>query len=410
MTQTPAQPAMSGARTALIGGLMVAAGPLSISMYGPALPTIVAELGTSDAMGKLSLSVYFGAFALSQLVCGPLSDSHGRKPVTIGFFVLYILGSLIAAAGPSIEWLLVGRMLQGVGVSVGVALSRAMVRDQFVGRQAISILTLINLILTVAPAVAPTLGSLWLEVGSWHGLFLMMAGYGALIIVLTLVAARETHPRDKWVRFSPRTVLGHYLRLLVSPDFLMPALILALAFGGFYAFAALLPFVLIDEIGLPPLHFAFVMLIQTGSFIAGNVLAGLFARRLDGTMMVRVGLALLILAGLGFAVGLRLFPGSVVAVMLPVGFWMLALAFIGPSTTAAAMAGFGAIAGAAGAMTGFFQIGGGFVGSVLASLIFPSASDSLMTLVPLMALAALGIALMARRLAGPGRGLEPPET
>ncbi|WP_323015323.1 MFS transporter, partial [Devosia sp.] len=131
MTELSPLPPMSARRTALVGGLMVAAGPLSISLYGPALPTIVADLGTTAAMGKLSLSVYFGAFALAQLVCGPLSDSLGRRRVTMVFMALYVLGSLVASLGPDIAWLLAGRVLQGVGVSVGVALSRAMVRDQF---------------------------------------------------------------------------------------------------------------------------------------------------------------------------------------------------------------------------------------------------------------------------------------
>src|SRR5690606_5473863 len=140
-------------------------------------------------MGKLSLTVYFGAFALAQLVCGPLSDSWGRRRVTMWFMGLYMAGSLVASFGPDIFWLLAGRVLQGIGVSVGVALSRAMVRDQFSGGEAIRILTLINLILTVAPAIAPTLGSALLVVGSWHVLFVVMALYGLAIIGLMGLAA-----------------------------------------------------------------------------------------------------------------------------------------------------------------------------------------------------------------------------
>lgn len=387
---------MSSRRTALVGGLMVAAGPLSISLYGPALPTIVAELGTTDAMGKLSLAVYFGAFASAQLVCGPLSDSWGRRRVTTLFFALYVVGSMVAALGPTIEYLLVGRVLQGIGVSVGVALSRAMVRDQFTGRQAIQILTLINLILTVAPAIAPTLGSIVLVFGSWHLLFLLMGGYGVGMIALTSLATRETHPAVARVPFRVSQIIRNYGALLRSPNFMVPALLLSLSFGGFYGFAALLPFVLIDEGGLSTFQFAMVMLMQTGAFITGNVLAGQAAKRLSGPAMVRIGLALLALAGAGFALGLRIFPSGVLPVMLPVVCWMLALAFIGPSTTAAAMAGFGNIAGAAGALTGVFQIGGGFVGATLASLAFARASEALVTLMPIMAALALAVALLQR--------------
>ena len=400
---------MSARRTAIIGGLMVAAGPLSITLYGPALPTIVSELGTTDAMGKLSLSVYFGAFALAQLVCGPLSDSLGRRTVTVLFFALFVVGGLVAAFGPTIEWLLVGRVLQGIGVSVGSALSRAMVRDQFVGSESIRILTMINLVLTIAPAVAPTLGSLILLGGSWHVLFIVMGGYGLGVIALTLMVTRETHPPARRQSFRPLTILRNYAMLLASPAFVLPALVLGLAFGGFYAFAALLPFVLIDELGLTTFQFAMAMLIQTGSFIVGNLVAGQLARRLSGQGMVRVGLVLIVLAGLGFALGLMVFPGAVLAVMVPVGCWMLALAFIGPSATSAAMAGFGSIAGAASALTGVFQIGGGFVGSTLASLAFTSASAALTILLP--AIAALTVvAALIQRVSIRSRNAQPPET
>jgi DHA1 family bicyclomycin/chloramphenicol resistance-like MFS transporter len=400
---------MSARRTALVGGLMVAAGPLSISLYGPALPTIVSELGTTDALGKLSLSVYFGAFALAQLVCGPLSDSLGRRKVTMMFFALYVAGSIVAALGPGVEFLLAGRVLQGIGVSVGVALSRAMVRDQFVGGESIRILTLINLILTVAPAIAPTLGSVVLLFGSWHFLFLLMGLYGLGIIALTRFTTRETHPPAARIPFRPLSVICNYRILLASPAFMIPALLLALSFGGFYGFAALLPFVLIDEIGLTPFQFALVMLIQTGAFITGNIVAAYAAKRLSGLNMVRVGLVLLALAGLGFAFGLRVFPDGVLPVMLPVAFWMLSLAFIGPSTTAAAMAGFGSIAGAAGALTGVFQVGGGFIGSTLASLAFADASAALVTLMPIMAGLAIALAVLNRIAVRP-REVQPPQT
>ena len=284
-----------------------------------------------------------------------------------------------------------------------------MVRDQFTGTESIRILTLINLILTVAPAIAPTLGSVILLFGSWHLLFLVMAAYGLGLIALMQWGARETHAETARVPFRLGTVVRNYWTLLKSATFMAPALVLALSFGGFYGFAALLPFVLINEIGLSTFGFAMVMLIQTGAFITGNVLAGYAASRLTGARMVWVGLGLIGLAGIGFALGLRLFPGAVPAVMVPVALWMVALAFIGPSTTSAAMSGFGSMAGSAGALTGMFQVGGGFVGSTLASVAFVTASDALTTLIPIMAALTIAVALL-RRIAIRTRASVPPPT
>lgn len=388
---------MSPRRTAIIGGLMVTTGPLSLTLYGPALPSIVADLGTSDAGGKLTMSVYFAAFAISQLICGPLSDRFGRRWVGVAFFAIYVIGSLVCAMAASLEVLLLGRLLQGFGVSAGGALSRAMVRDQFVGMEAVRILTLVNLILTVTPAIAPTLGSLIMLAGSWHLMFTIMAGFGLAVITLLGFGARETLPETARVPLVPRTVLVNYATLLRAPDFLMPALLLALAFGGFYAFAALLPFILIEEIGLTPFQFAMALLAQTGSFIIGNLVAGRLAHKLDGAQLIVLGLILLGMGGLGFAIAPRLFPDSVFAVMAPVSLWMLALPAIGPSATVAAMARYGHIAGAAGAMTGFFQMGGGFIASLLAIALFPDAHAALVTVLPILAVLAIVTALLHRR-------------
>jgi len=395
---TTTSPAMSGRRTAIIGGLMVATGPLSLTLYAPALPSLVADLETTDAGGKLTLTVYFAAFALAQLLCGPLSDRFGRRMTGIAFFGIYVLGGLVCALAPSLEILLLGRVLQGFGVSAGVALSRAMVRDLFVGREAIGILTLINLVLTVAPAVAPTLGSAILVFGSWHIMFVVMAGFGLAIISLLGFSARETLPETRRVPLRLGTVLGNYARLLRTPAFLFPAGTLAAAFGGFYASAALLPFVLIDEIGLTPFLFAMAMLVQTGSFITGNLVVARLSKVVDGWQLAVIGLVLIGIAGLGYAILPRIFPDQVFAVMVPVGFWMLALACISPSATAAAMAGFGDIAGAAGALTGFFQMGGGFLASLLAGVAFASAHDALVILMPtLAALTVICAVLQLRR-------------
>jgi DHA1 family bicyclomycin/chloramphenicol resistance-like MFS transporter len=385
---------MSARRTALVGGLMVATGPLSLTLYQPALPTLVKDLSATDAGIQLTLTVYFAAFALAQLICGPLSDRYGRRSVGFGFFAIYVIGSLIAVAAPSLDVLFIGRFVQGFGVSAGVALSRAMVRDQFVGSEAIRILTLINLILTVTPAVAPTLGSVILQLGTWHHMFVVMAGFGLAILALLATNVRETLAEEARVPLRPAVIIGNYRRLLAAPDFVFPSLLLGLTFSGFHGFTALMPFLLIDGMGLTPFQFAMAMLVQTASFITGNLVVAYLSRRVSGQRLLVIALALLALSGLAFAVLPRLFPDSVLAIMAPVGIWMVGLAFISPAATTAAMAGFGAIAGAAGALTGFFQVGGGFVGSLAAGTLFADARSALVIQLPVVAVLVVLVALL----------------
>src|SRR3954462_7498585 len=126
----PPAPLMTETRTAVVGALIVALGAISMSLYTPAMPALVDTFNTTPATVKLTLTVYFGGFAFAQLVCGPLSDAYGPRPIALRFFSIYLLGSVIAALSPTIQWLVVGRILQGIGVAAGIAISRAIVRDQ----------------------------------------------------------------------------------------------------------------------------------------------------------------------------------------------------------------------------------------------------------------------------------------
>lgn len=387
---------MSARRTAIIGGLMVATGPLSLTLYSPALPTIVDDFATTDAAGKMTLTVYFAAFALAQLLCGPLSDRFGRRSISLVFFAIYVLGSLVAVFAPTLEVLFLARFIQGFGVSAGVALSRAMVRDQFVGREAVRILALINTILTITPAVAPTLGSVVLMLATWHQMFAIMAGFGLAILALLAFGARETLPTTARVPIQPKVVSKNYWSLLRAPEFVFPSLLLTLCFAGFHAITVLLPFILIDGMGLTPLQYAFALLIQTSSFLTGTIIVSVLSRRVPGTALLVTALALMLVSGAAIIVLPTLFPTSVIAIMVATSIWSVALAFISPSATAAAMAGFGNIAGAAGALTGFFQVGGGFMGTLVAGA-FPNAHVAVVTMLPIIAVLALIVASAARR-------------
>ena len=128
-------PVMTERRVALIGGLMVAIGPISMALYTPAMTEIMRAFGTTEAAVKMTLTLYFGGFACAQLIAGPLSDALGRRPVTFAFMGVYCLASLAALAAPSVEALMVARFLQGIGASAGVAISRAIVRDLFTGER-----------------------------------------------------------------------------------------------------------------------------------------------------------------------------------------------------------------------------------------------------------------------------------
>jgi len=388
-------PMMSELRVAMIGALMVTLGPISLAMYTPAMPTLVSAFGTTPAMVKMTITVFFLGYAVSQLACGPLSDAFGRRPVALGFFSIYVLGSLAAMLAPSISWLIAGRALQGVGCAAGIAISRAIVRDQYSGQASARIMNLIGTMLAIGPAVSPSLGGLILGAAGWHPIFVAMAVYGTALLALLAFAVPETNRAPDRSRAAPGGIAASYVRLLGDRDFMRSSLALGGALGGLYTLSALLPFVLIGDVGLTPAQFGLAMLLQTGSFLTGTLVAGQLLKRMSASAMVPLGIGLVLLGALGFALALRLAPLSTLVVMAPVGLWAFGLALLMPGCTTSALAGFPHMAGAASALMGFMQIGGGFIGALVAAL-FPSPLLALTTILPAMALVAAGAHLLLR--------------
>lgn len=407
-TQSATKPVMSEMRTAIIGTLIVTLGPLSLALYTPALPMLVEAFQTTPAALKLTLSIYFFGFAFSQLACGPLSDAFGRRPVALAFYVAYVLGSVVAALSGSIEWLLAGRALQGIGAAAGIAISRAIVRDQFTGQQSARILNLIGLMLAIVPAVAPTLGGVILGTVGWHAIFLVMMVYGLLVLGVFAFGAAETNANRHPALARPGLVVRNYVTLLTDRRFMRAGLVLGLTLGGLYTLAALLPFVMIERVGLTPTQFGFAMLLQTGSYTLGATVAGRLLRRVDAMRLIPYGLGFVILGGLGYAVGLRLLPASVATIMGPTALWAFGIALVMPGATSDALAGFPRMAGAASALIGFMQIGGGLAGTAVAALLFADPFTSVNTILPGMAvLALLSYALLRVRTKGAAEAASP---
>jgi DHA1 family bicyclomycin/chloramphenicol resistance-like MFS transporter len=192
--------------------------------------------------------------------------------VAIGFFSVYLLGSVVAAVSPSIEWLLAGRALQGIGVAAGTAISRAIVRDQFTGQSSARILNLIGMMLAVGPALAPMLGGVLLSVFGWHSIFVGMVVYGVAVVLLMWLVVPETNANQDPALAQPSGIVHSYSKLLRDRRFMRASLVLGLTLGGLFTMSALVPFVLMDTVGLTPTQFGLAMVAQTGAFTAGSVL------------------------------------------------------------------------------------------------------------------------------------------
>ncbi|AXO68514.1 Inner membrane transport protein YdhC [Rhizobium rhizogenes] len=359
---------MSTKRTAILGALLTALAPISMAIYTPAMPELTRVFSTTEAAVKLSLSLYFAGFAMAQLLAGPVSDAFGRKKASLVFLSVFLGGGLLAVFAPTIEVLLFARLVQGIGASVGMTVARAVVRDQFTGAEASSIMNLIGIMLAVGPAMGPTIGGLSLAAFGWKSVFFLMAGLGAIAIVSVLVFLRETTIPDKNL-IRPRRLLSAYGILLTEPRFLLAALVLGGSIGALYAQATMLTFILIGEVGMTPTAFGIGMLMQTGAYFFGSIALRYIAPRLGDRRSVMLGLCFSGAGGLLILLSVFLIPPSFFSIMAPVAVATVGIALLTPSMVTAALAPFPHIAGSASAMMGFIQMGSGFAGGAAASLI-----------------------------------------
>ncbi|MBE9603852.1 multidrug effflux MFS transporter [Acetobacteraceae bacterium H6797] len=397
MSEAPKQSVMTAGRTAFIGALIIALGPMSLSLYGPAMPTLAEYFQTTPAVLNLTITVYFLGYAFAQLLCGPLSDGYGRRPVALGFFALYTAGSVVALFATDITVLMIGRAMQGIGVAAGAAISRAFVRDQFQGASAARIMNLMGTMLAIGPALAPTIGGLILGLFGWHWIFLVMVVYGVVVLAVLGFATAETNPRADPALVQPVRIVANYGRLLREPEFMRPALMLGLSVGGIYTLSPLLPFVMIGEVGLSPAAFGLAMMMQSLSYLLGSLLTGRLLKRMGEASILRMGLCVVVVSALCFAIGLRVFPASLPTVMGPVALWAFGIAMLTPVLTTAALAPFGKIAGSASALAGCMQIGGGLVGSAVAAALFSDPLMAVATMLPALAVLNVATYLLLRK-------------
>lgn len=362
-------------RDAITLGLLAAIGPFAIDMYLPSLPSIGASLNAGPGAVQLTLIVFFVAVSLGQPICGPLSDRLGRKPPLYGGLALFAGASLGCALAPGIGTLTAFRFAQGLGACAGMVIPRAVVRDLHTGVEATRLMSMLMLVFSISPILAPLTGSLVIQAVGWRGVFWVVLT-AALVGFGVLTTLRETRPAA--VRASAghtglASTLAAYRLLLRDRSFLGLTFTGAFGLSSFFVYLSSSPFVLIDHYRLSPRLFSLVFSLNAASFFATAQANAWLAQRIGLRALVRraasgFALVLLVLLGL-FAWGVdRL---EVLAVLLFVSFGFLGMVL--PTTTVLALEDHGPVAGTASALMGTLQFATGAIVMLLAGALSSSA-------------------------------------
>lgn len=353
---------------------LVALGPLSVDMYLPAMPAMQKAFDTDIVHMHFTLSAYLWGFALFHLACGPLADRFGRKPVLIAGTGLFVLASAGCALADSVEELTTYRFVQGIGACVGPTLARTITRDVFGPKGAARALSLIAMLMALAPAIAPGLGGLMLRYVDWPAVFVFLGVYGAVVLLIIGLRIPETLPEPQSLR--PGNIAANYLILLRDPVFLPIAAASALVYAGLMAYLACSGFVFIDMLGVPVEYFGLIFLSSVFGYMGGSAVSARLAARY-ATSELLLGGGLLATVSVLCMLSLHLLATtSILALIIPMSFYAAALGLVLPQAMAMAMEHFPKIAATNSSLFGFLQMGlsaviTGAVGSVLVSSPLP---------------------------------------
>ena len=336
-------------------------GQVASTIYVPSVPAIASALETSVSRVQLTFVAYLAAFAVSMLVLGPLSDRCGRRRTMILGISLSALGSIACAASPTIELLIGARILQGIGLSGGMVVGRAIIRDLYGEAGAAQIIAGLSIVLTLLQAFAPIPGGYLQAWIGWRANFAAVAILAVVALALVLRYVPESSPREGPARSGTaaalaRTMLASYRSLLQTRRFVAYALTAAGAHAGFHIFTAGAPAVLIIGFAIPPQDYGYYASLPPIGFLVGSFLSNRLTRRLGVDNLIAIGSAVLIPAGFAMVALAALRFGSPYAIVGPMILICCGSGLITPNAVAGSLGVKVGIVGAASGLASFLQM------------------------------------------------------
>jgi MFS transporter, DHA1 family, multidrug resistance protein len=387
---TTARPEASSTvlQIAVLAGL-AATGTLATNILLPSLPQMAVSLKVSSAAVTSAITIFLAVFAVGQLVVGPISDRYGRRwPVLIGFAVFFA-GSIWCGLATDLPSLLVGRVIQAAGACATSVLSRAIARDLFSGPALARAMALIMIAMAAAPGFSPLLGGALDHYFGWRSEFALVAVFAGLGALAYGTVFGETHHATR-TPLDPLAIARNYIGLIADRRFVVPAATVSLIMGGLFSVFSAAPRVLIEAMHFTP--------IQLGWFFAGTVLIVFAAGMLATKLAPRYGLDRSIRGGLfaaatgGIAMLLvSLYSPSFLPFLGAMSVFLLGMGIVNPLGTAQALSPFGAKAGAASALVGFWQMMTAAIGVWLAATISHDALFALGVVLTVFSLVAVGL-------------------
>ncbi|MFD6100970.1 multidrug effflux MFS transporter [Nocardiopsis flavescens] len=366
MTETPPGRRV-GPALALLLMLLTVFGPLSMDLYLPVLPALTAELGATTSAAQLTLTACLVGLAVGQVVAGPLSDRFGRRVPLFAGIAAYAAASVLCALSPTVETLVLARLVQGLAGAVGIVIAQAAGRDVYEGGALIRFYGRLTVLGGLAAVVGPVVGGQLARVTDWRGLFVFLAAVGVVLLAVTAAVFRETLPAERRARGGMRRTVRDFRVLLSDRLFVGAVLISGLAHAALFAYLSGATYILQGGYGLSPQGYSAAFGANSAGFMVFGYIAGRTAERVSERGTLAAGLAVSAAGALGLlATGLFALPlAAVVASLFALA---CGVALTAPPTTSLALAHHPERAGTASSVLGLARFGFGGVAAPVVGL------------------------------------------
>lgn len=362
--------------------MLTAFTPMSIDMYLPAFPTIRGDFRTSAAEVQLSLSAFMLAFGFGQIFYGPLGDHFGRKPVLIAGVVLYIASSALCALADNANQLIALRTIQGLAAGAAPVMARTMVRDLAERDRAAQVMSILMASVSMAPMLAPLIGSVVMDLFGWRAIFLTLALFGTIALIAGSLKLSETLRPELRGPLAFGGIIRRFGELLSARTYMGYALTTGFLFGAMFSFISTSSFVLIEIYKLGPTTYALVFGSSVLAMTACATINSRLTRRVGADVMLRRACWLPAIAGVLLIIYgvVESRTGALGWVPIPLlSMCMISgMAFVAPNSTACALQRYPHMAGAAASLLGVVQFGcgslfGALVGLLMNGSVLPMA-------------------------------------
>lgn len=335
--------------------LIFTLGQIATDLYIPSLTYIANYFGTNTHMVQLSITVYVVSAAISQPIYGIVSDGFGRKPVLFIGTMIALIGTVLCIYTTTIMGFLVGRFIQGLGAGVGTTVCRAMMRDLFTGHELIltnSHLAVANISLLI---IAPVLGGYLSHYINWHACFVLLLMIAIINIISILFILPETSTKHSKRNLHPHRIRKNIKSLLSSRSFQIYSFCGFLTFGGVIAWATAGPILLTKYYHVSPVQIGWIYFIVGLMYIIGNIFNRRLVYNIGINHMIYTGFSIQLFNGLILIIVYLLHIQNIVALVVPVCFYMFGASLIAPNASVGAINDFTNIAGTASALLSTIQ-------------------------------------------------------